>query len=370
MIILSQNHITERMFNSSSLNKEPLRYHVVFWTGYFLFNFVRWGSYFGDYTYSFQSNLVEFAIHILICYFNLYFLLPKLAPKHLKKYLLFLLLAVFAVSLLRIVLTYELVTTDIWRESGRDPASPFDFNYVLAVYTGELYVVGLTTAIKLIIDWIRAQRANQELEKQNLETELAYLKFQVQPHFFFNTLNNLYSLTLDKSDQAPETVMKLSELMHYVIYEAKNKSVSLIKEIEHIQHYIDLERLRFGDKLDVNLQVEGNIEEKLLPPLLLIPFVENSFKHGARSPDNTLPIDIHLLVKENRLFFSITNRTSPASFSNKNLKENQSGIGVENTQRRLNLLFPGDYLLSIYNEDHCYTVNLNFPVYENKMSYH
>ncbi|MCG8476714.1 MAG: histidine kinase [Cytophagales bacterium] len=348
-----------------------MHYHAIFWLVYFLFNFVRWGSYFGDYSYSFQSNLVEFAIHILISYFNLYYLLPRLVPRHLKKYLVFLLLSVLAVSLLRIIFTYEFVTTDIWKESGKAPVSPFDLNYIMAVYTGELYVVGLTTAIKLTIDWIRTQRANQELEKQNLETELAYLKFQVQPHFFFNTLNNLYSLTLDKSDQAPETVMRLSELMHYVIYEAKSVSVPLIKEIEHIQHYIDLERLRYGEKLDVNLHVEGCIEGKMLPPLLLIPFVENSFKHGARRSDNTLPIDIHLLIKEDHLYFSIANKTNSVQSQTGNLKENQSGIGVENTQRRLKLLFPNNnYSLSINNQDHTYMINLNFPVHENNMSYH
>src|SRR5690606_26047619 len=109
---------------------------------------------------------------------------------------------------------------------------------------------------------------------------LSFLRSQVQPHFFFNTLNNLYALTLEKSEKAPETVLKLSELMSYVIYKGKQQFVNLSEEIEHINNYIDLENLRYGNKLEAKLSISGNILGKQIPPLILMPFVENSFKHG------------------------------------------------------------------------------------------
>ncbi len=348
--------------------RKPIVYHTFFWASYFCFNIVRWGSYFNDYAYSLQSNLVEFPIHIIIAYFNLYYLMPRLLPGKLVRYLILLTISVLAVSLFRIVITYELVTTDVWREAAVQETSLFDFNYILAVYIGEMYVIGITTAIKLTVDWIKNQRRTRELEKRNLETELSFLKSQIQPHFFFNTLNNLYSLTLDKSEQAPDTVMKLSELMSYVIYEAKNKKVPLMREIKHIQNYIDLERLRYGPKVQVNFDVSGKLEGISTSPLLLIPFVENSFKHGMHSIEKNIPIDIHIEVKDHYLYFLIENLKPEKSHIKINHSENESGIGIENAKRRLNLLFKDDYTLNITNGEKKFKVELKYPVYEGAVS--
>src|SRR5690606_20693431 len=191
--------------------KKPVVYHTLFWIGYFVFNTLRWGFYFDDYLYSLKSNIVEFPIHVLLVYFNIYFLLRKVLPKSLPRYIFYLLLSILIMSLVRIVLTYSFVTTEVWRESVIPVESPFGFNYILAVYLGELYFIGLITAIYLVIALISSKKNMLELQQRNHETELSFLRSQVQPHFFFNTLNNLYALTLEKSEKAPETVLKLSE---------------------------------------------------------------------------------------------------------------------------------------------------------------
>lgn len=344
--------------------KNPVVHHLVFWIGYFLFNTLRWGSYFDDYWYSLRSNLVEFPIHVILVYFNLYFLLPRYIPSRLTKYLVLLFLSLLIMSLLRIVLTYEFVTTEVWRESVVKEQSLFGLNYIVAVFMGELYVIGLTTAIKLIIDWVRTQRRARELERRNHETELSFLRSQVQPHFFFNTLNNLYSLTLDKSDKAPETVLKLSDLMSYVIYKGKNTRVSLPEEVIHIHNYIDLERLRYGDNHIAEINISGNIQDKWIPPLILMPFVENSFKHGTDYKNGKIPINIQLTVNGNVLYFTVKNAKNKNSTIEKDPDKSNSGIGIQNTMRRLELLYDKNYTLDISEDDNTYKVSLKITLDE------
>lgn len=338
--------------------KKPMVPHLLFWVSYFLFNTLRWGSYFDDYLYSFRSNLVEFPIHIVLVYFNLYFLLPRYIPARLPKYLVLLFLSILIMSLVRIVLNYQLVTTEVWKESVVKEQSLFGFNYIVAVFMGELYVVGLTTAIKLIIDWVRTQRKARELERRNHETELSFLRSQVQPHFFFNTLNNLYSLTLDKSDKAPETVLKLSDLMSYVIYKGKDNRVLLSEEVVHMQNYIDLEQLRYGDNAIAEVKISGSIQGKRIPPLLLMPFIENSFKHGSGYKNGKTPIHIELTVNGNALYFNVKNATSQNGKHGGESQQGNSGIGIQNTLRRLELLYDRNYNLDISEDDNSYNVSL------------
>lgn len=343
--------------------KKLVMYHVIFWVAYFVLNFIRWGHYFGDYMYSFNSNLVEFPIHIILVYFNLYYLVPRFIPKKLVAYVFLIAIATFALSMLRIVITYELVTTEIWRESIIEQTELFNLNYILAVFIGELYVVGLTMAIKLTYDWTKTQRLAKDLLQQNHDTQLSFLRSQMQPHFFFNTLNNLYSLTLDKSDQAPETVLKLSDLMSYIVYKGKNQQVNLIQEVQHLQNYLDLERLRYGEKLDVSFDIEGAIDDKLLPPLILIPFVENCFKHGAKGKNGKFHVDISLKAEPESLTFNVENDKSLHTVNGNTFEpEATAGIGIANTRKRLDLLYEESYELNISDEEEKYKVNLKIPV--------
>ena len=335
----------------------PIKYHVIFWVGYFLFNVLRWGSYFGDYVYSIKSNLVEFPIHILAVYVNIYFLIPRFILK--KKYWnyiasLFLMLAF--VYLLRTGLNYLLVTKEIWPEA--DSAGKFlEINHIIAVLLGELYVIGFVTAIKLIIDWSIEKKRNERLAKLQLSTELKFLRTQIQPHFFFNTLNNLYALTLSKSDNAPQLVLKISEMMQYILYEVKSDKTSLLQEISHINNFVDISRLRFGDNIESNLDITGDIEDVEVPPLLFISFIENCFKHGLNGNEKvTIDMSFHR-VSPDYLEFKLSNTFNPDAH-----KTDGQGIGIINTQRRLGLLFASDFILETTIINDTYNLFLKIPV--------
>lgn len=340
-------------------------YHVLFWGIYFAFNVLRWGSYFNDYSYSFKSNLIGFPIHIFLAYLNAYYLLPKFIPKgQYLRYFGALTLALSAMFLVKVYLNYYLVSPVVWPESYK-AEEIFGANHIITVMLGELYVIGLTTSIKLTMDWLYHQRRTKALETKNLETELDLLKSQIQPHFFFNTLNNLYALTLDKSDKAPETVLKLSELMSYILYQASNtRKVSLSKEIVQMQHYLDLEQLRFGKRLNLSFEIQGNIERVEIAPLILLPFIENTFKHGVHNQITTIDIQMNLQVGDQWLDFTIINPKPPLPAylpQGLTLEKPVGGVGLKNAKRRLELIYKDKFQLNIYNEEDRYKVHLRIP---------
>jgi hypothetical protein len=318
---------------------------------------VRWGSYFDDYWYSLKSNLVEFPIHILVVYINVYYLIPRfILRKKYWTYIGYLSLILILVYLVRTGLNYLLVTKEIWPEAN-DGGRFLEPNHVIAVVLGEIYVLGFATAIKLVIDWSIEKRRNEDLAQLQLSTELKYLRTQIQPHFFFNTLNNLYALTLKKSDKAPRLVIKLSEMMQYVLYEVKSSRASLLQEINHINNFIDIERMRYNDSVECELDITGNIEDIEVPPLLFLSFVENCFKHGLREND-FIKINMSFeIVNKNYLKFKLSNNFNPNA-------ENQEkhGIGIANAKRRLSLLFFNDYELKTEVIDDIYKLYLKIPV--------
>ncbi|KAB1067579.1 histidine kinase [Tamlana haliotis] len=323
---------------------------------YFLFNFVRWGSYFNDYWYSFKSNLVEFPIHIIIVYINIYYLIPRfILRKKYWTYILYLSTMLFMVYLVRTGLNYVLVTEEIWPEA-ETPGNFMELNHIIAVVLGELYVIGFTTAIKIVIDWSIEKRLNEDLAKLQMSTELKYLRTQIQPHFFFNTLNNLYALTLSKSDNAPNLVLKLSDMMQYILYEVKSSKASLLQEINHINNFIDIERIRFNDAVEAEMDITGDIEEICVPPLLLLSFVENCFKHGMKQNDK-LKINMSFKVLNSGFIeINIINNFNPNVINTET-----NGIGNQNAKRRLNLLFANNYVLESTVEGNLYKLYLKIP---------
>ena len=353
MFIKLKNIIT--LSNNKTQTTIPLKYHILFWIGYFLFNVIRWGSYFGDYWYSFKSNSIEFPIHIIVVYINVYFLIPRFILKSKYwSYLGSLLGILILVYLVRTGLNYLLVTKEIWPEA-EDSGKFLELNHVIAVILGELYVIGFVSAIKLVIDWSIEKRKNEALAKLQMSTELKYLRTQIQPHFFFNTLNNLYALTLSKSDNAPRLVIKLSEMMEYILYEVKSSKASLLQEINHINNFIDIECLRFGDRVESKLQITGNIEDVLVPPLLFLSFVENCFKHGLKDNDKMILELSFEVVDKNYLEVQISNNFNPKI-------SESSGIGNTNARRRLNLLFSNDFKMESKIENETYNLFLKIPI--------
>jgi sensor histidine kinase YesM len=343
-------------FNKKIENTIPIKYHILFWLGYFIFNVVRWGSYYEDYWYSFKSNLVTFTMAVILVYVNIYFLIPKfILKKKYKRYILYFIISLCLFYVIRTELIYIFINENVWPESD-SPQKAYSFNHIVVVFLAGIYEVGLGTTIKLTADWIVERTRVEKLEKMQLTSELKYLRTQIQPHFFFNTLNNLYALTLQKSDNAPRMILKLSDMMQYILYEINDSKASLLKEINHINNFIDIEHLRFEKYLDAEMDITGNIEEVTVPPLLLLSFVENSFKHGKKENEKLKIRMSFNVLSNNYLEFTLIN-----SF-NQEATHDSYGIGNENAKRRLELLFPNDFSLDSKIDGGNYNLFLKIPI--------
>ncbi|WP_066308631.1 sensor histidine kinase [Flavobacterium sp. TAB 87] len=332
--------------------------HLWFWGVYFLLNFLRWGAYFNDYHYSFKSNLIEFSLHVPLVYFNLLILVPKYVLKSkYAQYTVWLLVSLFAVYLLKTALTYYLISEDIWPEANIE-YHPFEINHIVAVCIGELYVLAMASSVYLTLTWLRERERNRELRENQLKIKLKYLKNQIQPHFFFNTLNNLYALSLESSKKVPDVILKLSKLMEYVLYDIENtKFVPLIKEIDYIQNYIEIEKLRFNN-VDVYFNVESDIDEVMVPPLVYISLIENAFKHGGIKNENLI-IKINCkITADNLLDFEIIN-----NFVISHTEKEKKGIGLKNTKKRLRLLFRDNYTLEHQIKFNFFIIRVQIPIY-------
>lgn len=218
-----------------------------------------------------------------------------------------------------------------------------------------VFTVG--TCIAVIQRWLKTEETRKETESQKLSTELSFLKSQINPHFFFNTLNNIYSLAIVRSEKTAPAVMKLSSIMRYILTETTQDLVPLQNEVDFIHNYIELQQVRLTEKTKVIFQSEGLIENKLVAPLIFIPFVENAFKYGI-STKHESTIEIHLNVFENSLELSVKNYIVP---SESNMLEN-TGIGINNVKRRLELMYPGKHILSYQSTDNYYFVHLEIQL--------
>ena len=207
--------------------------------------------------------------------------------------------------------------------------------------------------IQHIYNYIKLKQSSQQLRIEKQQAELNYLKSQTNPHFLFNTLNNIYSLARDKSDLAPESIMRLSKMLRYMLYETSGSYIAVEQELKIISDYIALEKLRYDESLRVNFNYDIEDMKQALPPLLLIPLVENAFKHGVSETRNRPFVDIHLSIKQRQLALIVKN--SVDEFSNEQpVKEN---IGLSNLRRQLELLYT-DYNLSLQQEQYMFTANL------------
>lgn len=208
--------------------------------------------------------------------------------------------------------------------------------------------------------WFKNQRIKEQLEKKSLESELNLLKHQVNPHFLFNTLNNIHTLVYKKSDNATDAVLKLSHLMRYMIYETQNPKVALEKELEQIHNFIDLQKLRFNKNATISFDKKGSVDKIFIAPMLIIPFVENAFKHGNLSKENSF-IKINVSVINKIFTIEIVNSINNSPVN----KDEYSGIGLENVRKRLELIYPKKHKLKIANIENNFVVNLSVNCNEN-----
>jgi LytS/YehU family sensor histidine kinase len=227
--------------------------------------------------------------------------------------------------------------------------------------------------LQLERDNLDLQSQHLELQRDNLNLELSFLKSQINPHFLFNTLNTVYAKTADIDENAADLILRLSNLMRYSLYESNRDKVVLTKEIDYIESYIELEKTRFAEKVDIKYRMEGDPDLYFIAPLLLISFVENAFKHGAARTSQSAYVDIRINLEDTNLFFSVKNSTPPnPSLRTSNIKNGTEigGFGLKNTIKRLTLLYPERHFLSVTEENDFFLINLQLdltsaPVYLN-----
>ena len=352
------NIYNSKLFTYPTYNKISsikINTQIYFWLTYFTFNVLRWGVFYQDYAYSLKSNLIGFPIHITLCYLFIFIFLPKLFQGKVFEFFSLITLSLSVAVLLKFQLTFSFLSEDVLPEYTAI-TSNITFSYLIQTVLGEVYVITFVSCIKLVIDWTKQREFLLNTNKILLENELKYLRSQIQPHFFFNTLNNLYSLTIDKSDKAPDLILKLSDLMKYFLYETGKEYQSLSNEIKHIKDYIDIEKLRYNEELKVSFNVRGAVKKTMIRPLLLIPLVENAFKHGARNSKKNSYITIDLKINSSEINFKVENSFSK---STKPIKVQVGGIGLANIKKRLEINYGKEnFSLNTFEEKNKYIAEL------------
>ncbi len=288
---------------------------------------------------------------LMVCYFyiNFFFLIPHfLLRKRFLSYLVLMLSGMFVICVLNALFIY--VTFDIIPHRH-----PFDFwRSFNGTISPSFFIVALSSAIRITNEWFKNERQKKEMEAEKLSSDLAFLKSQINPHFLFNILNNICALARKKSDDTEPAIIKLSQIMRYMLQDSKDEKVSLEKEVEYLQSYIELQQLRISKEVKVRFTIEGQPERYVIEPLLLIPFVENAFKHGVSYYENS-NIEITLVIRESVLTFTVKNNIIKHQDAT---LESGSGIGLKNVTRRLELLYPDRHVLSITDNGCSYQVEL------------
>jgi len=238
------------------------------------------------------------------------------------------------------------------------PLKPWFVN-LSEIFMISVLVVGFNATIKLSIKGQAEEQKNKELEKEKLQTELAFLRNQVSPHFLMNTLNNIHALVDLNPEDAKESIVKLSRLMRYLLYDSENGKTKLVKEIEFIKSYVDLMKLRLVSNVDIQLSFPDEIPDVEIPPLLFISLVENAFKHGISYQAESY-ILIFLQIHEKHLFFRIKN-----SLHKKTKPREQGGIGLANLKKRMELIYGTDFSLSVSETENSFETNIKIPLHGN-----
>lgn len=326
--------------------------HLIFWIIFVAFYTVAYGNMEAQYDIKFLHTLLLLPVIIPSTYFTLHVLFNRFLL--LKKYTHFIL--GFIISALIFSYLQLLMETRIILPLLYDRTNTFCLNYLLVAFIHVYAIVLLAAIIKLLKDYFISRDLNQRLMQEKLETELKFLKGQINPHFLFNTLNNLYSLALQNDKNTATGILQLSHLMNYMLNESNTNFVELSKEIELINSYLSLEKLRYAAKLRASFDVKGKIGNVHIAPLLLLPFIENAFKHGIsqKSDDNWLLIFLEVI--DDKINFSVENST-PHQVKEQHLIKN-NGIGLKNAKRRLQLIYGDNYSLNINNGIDYYKIDL------------
>lgn len=332
-------------------NKKLIAAQIIFWICYYVFYSIFEGRFYG-YGPGFASTAVSTVFTIVIFYCHALYLFPKFFKgKKYSAYFLYSFLLLTVMVAFRLYGEY-LALSDV-PEFGTEAVntSKIIYRYVMGIIA-----MVISVPIKYMFDYSQLQAKQQQIKNQQLETEMKYLKLQINPHFLFNTLNNLLYLTKKKSDDAPGVVEKLADLMRYLLEKEEEDLVSLEEEIKFIDSYLELERIRIPS-VEINIEKKGKLSRNI-PPMLLIPLVENAFKHGIDKSNTDNIVNIKLDITGNTLNFSVRN-----PLSNIDGKTN-GGKGLNNLRKRLELLYPKEYKLVAKADDsnNIFKAELTIPV--------
>ncbi len=359
-------------FIFSNERKWRIRRHAAFWIAWWLFAGFIYSlgpMPFEDYGRNFLRSLMEsmafLPIHIFLAYALNYFVIPRYLVK--SKYMASFLLAILAfviTSMLSVLISYTIVQQiRIWyNERPADwiklPNATVLYGF-MAGLRGGMTVGGLAAAIKLMKYYYVKEQRNLQLQKEKAEAQLQLLKAQVHPHFLFNTLNNIYSHTQGRSPVASQLVMGLSDMLRFMLYEGNQALVSLSKELKMVQDYISLEKIRYDDHLDVHIDLPRDTENLHIAPLLLLPLVENCFKHGTSNMLEQPWLSLHIHMEGTVMHMKLING-KPVQWKEKPVEH--TGIGIKNVRARLELLYPGKHTLTITDDPDVFVVNLQLEL--------
>ena len=335
--------------------------HAAAWGAYIAFQVLTFGKQQNNYFDNVLISLFELPAQLFFTYLMLGCLIPRFYLKN--QYVRFAAFsaALFAVAGLMHRFGYHFLFLAHFRPDQFSRQAPWQAGGLLVSAFYLSTSSGLIIAFQMMRYGFRQRQLNQQLVNATLSAELKSLKDQINPHFLFNTLNNLYGLTRKNPEKAAEVTMRLSQLMHYMLYDGNLPEVSLEKEIEYLQHYLELEKIRYGDHVQVSFRVEGETGRLCLAPLLLLPFVENAFKHGMSRQLDEAWLQIQLSVAQEVLHFKVQN-SKPATPVGPPSDARPAGIGLQNVSKRLHLIYPGRHRLRIMEEAETFLVSLTIAL--------
>ena len=357
-------------FIFSDAPKYRIRRHLAFWTFWWLSQAVLYSVIGFSLKHGYALQLLDSTFeslgymiaHISLAYTLMYIVIPQYLLK--QKYwqtAVWVLLSFFGAACISTILSVTLIPKiQQWILHTTEPgrvlqlrASNNLHKSLMAGLRGGITIGGIAAAIKLMKHWYIKEQRNLQLQKENAEAQLQLLKAQVHPHFLFNTLNNIYSHTQNTAPVASQLVMGLSDMLRFMLYECNQPQVPLSKELKMVQDYISLEKIRYDDNLDVHVDLPNNTDNLAIAPLLLLPLVENCFKHGTSHMIDQPWLSLHITLDKDRMHVKLMNgKTNEVS------KYNYKGIGIMNVHKRLDLLYPGKHELAITDEEDVFIVNL------------
>jgi two-component system LytT family sensor kinase len=279
---------------------------------------------------------------IILFYIHSEYLFPKVYKQKPIQYFLLLIAVMLGLVMGRYYVRIAFV------EGG--PSQLFYVNTFIQYF----FIFGISASYCFFSEYQKNQQAQRETENERLKSELSFLRSQISPHFMFNLMNSLVSLNRKKSNLVEPVLLKMSDLLRYMLYEKDDKQISLENEVKYLENYIDLQKIRFGDYVEIDFLVQKSLHSKNIEPMLLIPFVENAFKHGVGLVESPT-IKIDLQTTANQLSFRVSNKFSS---DKKESKDGASGIGLANVRRRLELLYPNQYVLNVEEKDNFYITDL------------